>query len=426
MSSNQPSRSGSLLSKILLVVAGLLTALVGAEVAYRIWLRIDERPYDQAAIRGELQGLLDESNQLRSGLSSAQPQDGSRQRCVHPFLGFDVVESLEQIAADQQRFAEGKDARTFDILLLGGSVAAGFGNFGRARLRELLREDPRFAQVNIQLLSYARAAYKQPQQLITLSYLMNLGIRPDAVINLDGFNEVAISNENAHHGVHPLQPSIGEWASRNMTAVRDPQALEHLVELRVAQSRVKERADWALSSGLLWSSIGGTLVIRWVELERQRQVAVQGKAVERMTGRSSSPVVRGPAFEGELEEVLDLAVQSWRTSSRAMDAICDREGIHYLHVLQPTLHEEGSKPLTRKERRVGKASAAWRNAVRTGYPLLRTAGGELREEGVAFLDATQAFAAQAETLYQDPCHFSQEGQRILAERIAEGFLASHP
>jgi hypothetical protein len=68
----------------------------------------------------------------------------------------------------------------------------------------------------------------------------------------------------------------------------------------------------------------------------------------------------------------------------------------------------------------------WKRGVLEGYPLLRGAGAELAARGVPFLDASRTFADVRETLYFDACHFGPEGNRILAEAIAEAFLARLP
>jgi hypothetical protein len=95
-------------------------------------------------------------------------------------------------------------------------------------------------------------------------------------------------------------------------------------------------------------------------------------------------------------------------------------------VLQPTLHDTGSKPLTEEERANGKASQSWVWAASEGYPLLRSRGESLRAAGVHFVDASQVFAGVETTLYHDACHFRLEGNVILCEFIAPEILAALP
>ena len=53
-----------------------------------------------------------------------------------------------------------------------------------------LKSHPRFANQEIVLLNTAVGGYKQPQPLMVVSYLLALGAHFDAVINIDGFNDV--------------------------------------------------------------------------------------------------------------------------------------------------------------------------------------------------------------------------------------------
>jgi hypothetical protein len=107
-----------------------------------------------------------------------------------------------------------------------------------------------------------------------------------------------------------------------------------------------------------------------------------------------------------------------------MDALCRRRGIRYLHVLQPTLHDEGSKPLTEDERRAGAEPEIWALGARLGYPKLRARARSLAAAGVEVLDATRAFADVRETLYYDVCHFAPAGNLLLGELVAERLLAA--
>jgi hypothetical protein len=65
----------------------------------------------------------------------------------------------------------------------------------------------RFRGKEIVILSLATGGYKQPQQLMALTYLLALGAHFDLVINVDGFNEVALpAAENVPQGYSPYYP----------------------------------------------------------------------------------------------------------------------------------------------------------------------------------------------------------------------------
>jgi hypothetical protein len=112
------------------------------------------------------------------------------------------------------------------------------------------------------------------------------------------------------------------------------------------------------------------------------------------------------------------AVRSWIEGSRSLQAICEARSIAYLHVLQPTLHDTGSKTLTGDEIVGSRAPDAYIDGVHLGYPRLREAAGSLRNLGIHFLDASMIFKDVKEGIYVDNCHFNLAGNRLLARAIA--------
>ena len=78
------------------------------------------------------------------------------------------------------------------IAVTGGSVAWSFHMHGTARLKALLQNAPALADKEIVFVNLAVSGYKQPQQLMTLNYMLILGAQFDIVINIDGFNEAAL------------------------------------------------------------------------------------------------------------------------------------------------------------------------------------------------------------------------------------------
>ena len=154
---------------------------------------------------------------------------------------------------------------------------------------------------------------------------------------------------------------------------------------------------------------------------RKRYVAIARRYVEYMTD-APDIVVSGPPFPTSTEAARELVLRNWFESSRSLDALCRARSIHYLHVLQPTLNDPGSKPLTAAEIKDGTCLPSWLDGVRYGYPRMRELGARLREIGVQFVDGSYAFRDVGETLYHDPCHFSQRGNELLAELIAASIL----
>lgn len=339
---------------------------------------------------------------------------------VHPYLGFDLEQTPAQIDEGIASQRDGVDA--FDILLVGGSVAADHGYWGRPALFEALAADPRLAGQKLRLFNFARPAHKQPQQLASVEHLFALGFEPDAVISADGFNELAIAGANAERGMHPSYPADSQWLPLLSRSSEDSRSFELAAGVFARRDMLLGAIDSAASSVLLTSALAARPLLAEVN-RRQKEYAA---AVEHLTvhlGKSTGgKALRGPGFPRGEEDVLALSVHVWSESSRSLAGICAIRDIPCVIVLQPTLHDQGSKPLTAREVEKGDAAEVWKRAVRRGYPLVREAGAALRAEGVPFCDASGVFREHEEELYADVCHFGEAGHRIFAKEVARGLL----
>jgi hypothetical protein len=98
----------------------------------------------------------------------------------------------------------------FFIGVFGGSVASDYAIFQVQNqiLPKYLKQLPGLKDKEFVILSFATGGYKQPQQLLILNYFLALGQELDMVVNIDGFNEVALSNLNNKNKVDLAMPSI--------------------------------------------------------------------------------------------------------------------------------------------------------------------------------------------------------------------------
>ena len=391
------------------------------------------------------------ANENGAAVAAAAGQPGFMwQEMLHPFLGFVIDPDLNLMPGRSSRNLvinnhgfyrrpeDRGDAPTilgappavaasgrFRVGIFGGSVAFIFSTAGAAALAaELARDGVVAAPEDVQVVSYALGGYKQPQQLLTLAYMLALGERLDAVVNIDGFNDVVLSvAENAASRVYPYYPR--GWGER-VRAVPDPRLT--LLQGEVVYLR-QRRADLAgaFSGRLAAASVTANLV--WRALDR-RAAATVGEADARLAGyrtpRRRPAVARGPDFRhDDRDALLAGAVALWARSSREMHDLCSARGIGYHHFLQPNQYDEGSKPLSAAERsRAFDADSIYRPVVVAGYPLLRRAGREMAADGVAFHDLSDVFAGVEEPLYVDTCcHFSRRGNVLLAQAVAAAIAA---
>jgi hypothetical protein len=422
----EPSAAGrwswkrKLVLQLALVPLLLAAVELGARVAFS---------WDAEAARAELMKLVGSMNaQVPDPYETDEELEVDlealdQKLLLHPYYGWDKKSSLDDLARSVKHFRESADD-DFDILVLGGSVAARFARHGEERLAELLRADARFAEREVRFHNFARGGFKQPQQAAELAYLFALGLEPDAVINIDGFNEIALSIRNEELGMHPLYPSSAFWSHFAKGREVDPEALDLQLTTWSLQREAHRVARGAIEGVQLESALLGSLALKKVRRLRVEWAVAQQAYTNHVSGRAGEAVVHGPSYAPGTESMLAITARNWVESSRSMRALCAERGALYLHVLQPTLADANSKPPSADEEDYLRSLREDLAAIRAGYDRLRQSGVELERAGVHFVDATDLFADIEETRYVDHCHFGPKGNRQLAERIVAAFLAA--
>ena len=435
MTDPKPARGGPRrpLRRLFLVLLALPAGLLVAELAYRGWCLASGSPYRSAALQRELVHIVETMNQPVPTAPGRQVDDVEAPvpvgHVVHPYYGFEVSDAHGMMATQSMRYRgrpRGEPGEPYLVVIVGGSVSGMLAVDGGERLRERLAADPRLQDRAIEVLNHGRGSFKQPQQQMLFSWLLALGIEPDVLINVDGFNEVALGNHNASLGLHPLYPHWTRWGHLAGIGANDPVSMDLAQEVWLRQRSATRLLQRTLDGGWHRSALAGRFVASRLYGLRREWGDFQRRYLERISGERADAPVRGPAAPRGTGQSLAVIAHAWQRSSRAMQAACDDLGITYLHVLQPTLHDAGSKPLTAEEVRTGGAPEAWVEGVVEGYPLLRAAGAELRAQGVHFADLSGVFAEVTEPLYFDACHVFAEGSELFAERIAEELLAVLP
>ncbi len=427
-----PGTAGRSLRRWAPRIALALSSLLAAELAVRLFLLVRGAPQGSAAVAGELRTVLGHfGDNLTARLLEQEPGlDPIREaehRIPHPYHGWETLEGLQTLEEDYALLPAGRpDA--YEVWIVGGSVAYLFAKSeGLQRLSRVLQADPRFAHRSVVIRNYARTEFKQPQQATLVCYLLSLGLAPDALIDLDGYNEAGLALTNVALGAHPVYPSIVGWSAQ----VPPPAADRELDRLKAELAGLRERGRRIGEAVLRWRLDRSALVSRsallYVRSCQRRWSDLVAEYADWVRRRRDEPALRGPHLEdGGPEAVLEAALTNFVESSRTLKSLCAARGAAYLHVLQPTLHDEGSKPFSAEERALPPLRPSSREAILKAYPRMRAAGERLRAEGIAFEDATDVFRGVEETLYFDAIHFGQRGNVLLGERIARAFLASLP
>jgi hypothetical protein len=415
----------SLRRKLLTLVLATVVWTLAAEVAYRVYRACVGRPYGAEAAEVRLDELIVTLHGMQFMPQAAKADRALAGIMIHPYQGYNLADYTLSGQSHRSYFATPEADSCFDLVLIGGSVAAEFGNYSSKFLVPVLQSDPRLAGRKVRLHNVACQGHKQPQHTLTLHWLLSQGWKPDGVLLLDGFNELAVAAENASAGISPLFPYWIEMQLRLGSAATDPEDLVLLGRAVLARDEAEvlraRFARWPMTS----SALAGSWEIHALEGAVRR---AQGRIREIMDhdaakhGGARSLTISGPPFDHAEAAVREQSIEAWREGSRSMQALCRARGIPFLHVLQPTAGDSGSKPLTSEEAQAAAKPKHWADAIARGYPRLRQVGAELAAEGVQFLDATGVFAGHGERIYRDNCHFGDAGCAILGPLVAEAFL----
>ncbi len=430
MSPDTPtSKTRHIIRRSGLVLLAMATTLLLAEGGLRCWLRVRGEPFDSAQAEAEISSILQGVAGLAEGVAQAPGAEGgatSKDRLrprsnyiLHPYTGYSHSQGLATTEEAIQYFSAGQPRDEYSVFIMGGSVAAGLQSSGAQALEDILGNDLGLDGRSMRLFGFAVPGYKQPQQLLLLTFLLAQGCSPDLVINLDGLNELRVTLSNTRKGLDPIFPSVGHWASllgsTHGGITDDPGLLYGMLR---PQQEATDLALAALRQGHVRSALLTRQTLSRLRHLRAEWAAGQELVVEARAERNQTGASAGFGGVASRKLALDHGIRTWYESSLGMHDLCSPKGIRYLHWLQPTLHDAGSKPIHPAEQVNGIGEKGMNQEVVLGYPLLRERLGELRGRGVEALDTSDAFQNETRRIYRDSCHLTSDGNRLLLERVA--------
>jgi hypothetical protein len=409
------------------IVAVVVVIELGGAVA---WSLLHGTTFSWAAAnahRAEVAAALGVTPQGTGGTGEGAAQAAARSTvALHPYFGFVTDATPGTIGGfaisafgfvdDASPLRKGGSDR-YVVGLVGGSVALQLGLYAGGELTAALARSKQLAGRHIEIVRLGLGGWKQPQQLLAVQLLSLLGGHFDCIINLDGFNEVALVAENVPLGVPAWFPRGWAGLLDARPTPAQQRRVGHLVVLG------DDRREWLRWGERFWWSPAAQLV--WTVADRrlgQQLAAVEVEAAAAAAAASAGTfAATGPgAGNRDVAAARTEMVAVWQRSSRALHELCRQRGIRYCHFLQPNQYVADSKPIGGDEALLALAPEhPYAAGVREGYPQLQAAGAALRADGVSFHDLTRIFADHPEPLYVDTCcHLGRTGNVLLAEHIA--------
>lgn len=339
------------------------------------------------------------------------PLDTEQEMSLHPYIGY-VMNPQYQDGINSLGFRgelPDKNSAHYSVGIFGGSVAHMYAVVESENLQQQLAQNLNKDTKDIAIYSFAVPGHKQPQQLMTLTYLYSLGYLFDLVINIDGFNEAALSYVESHkQGVTSYYPRNWHVLSRTNMGFRSRILAGILIGIRNTQNSMA-RFSWGRSQSV--KNIMANLHYRVTLLVQQSLLA------EKMQYQTGGPELAHE--QNNLVPIEDKIVEMWTQSARQMDRISKANGAHYIEILHPNQYIQNSKPFSKEELMYFvKSGHPYAKPASYIYPKIIKEAQKLHDEGINIVDSTKLFINHPETLYLDDCcHYNKKGYGLLHQEI---------
>ena len=318
----------------------------------------------------------------------------------------------------------------FIVAIFGGSVANNFvvDEYINQRLSKKLKSYPEFANKEIVFLNFGNGGYKQPQQLLILNYFLALGQELDLVLNIDGFNEVALSNLNNKAQIELGMPSVQHIQPlRNLASNVSAEVMSAIVQINDRKKQLKASIDKLQTCQLaLCHAVTSLKVKQLVNNYQQAIVKYDTEVKKSNTDTANSGIVYVPKADSVLPDraAFDKMASMWYQSSIGMNQILSSRKIKYFHFIQPNQYYPTKRVFTAKEKETAiSKDSPYIEGVKKGYPVLLSKIDDLQKAQVNVFSAVNILDNTKETVYKDACcHYNSVGEEVLANYISSSII----
>lgn len=318
----------------------------------------------------------------------------------------------------------------FVIGVFGGSVANDFtlnsivnNSRGNDGFIKYLKNLPQLKDKEIIILTFAGGGYKQPQQLLLLNYFLSIGQEFDLVINIDGFNEVALSNLNNQAQIELALPSVQHIQPLTGLANNDLSVMKAIVEISELKDKLLTAINKLESCKLALCHSFRSLQVKQFLDNYQKEVITYDEQIARKSNKigGSDSLVYFTKMPAVLEDEVayEKMTKIWYDSSLTMNQILFSRNIPYVQFIQPNQYYPTKRVFTEDEKVLIIENHPYAEGVRKGYPVLLSKVNDLQKENVNVFNAVNILDDEKGPVYRDACcHYNVIGETILEKYIA--------
>jgi hypothetical protein len=330
----------------------------------------------------------------------------------HPYFGYESPRTR----ASEKILSEVGDG-DFVIGILGGSVAASFGDYAidhPGHFESLREAIPAFGRKNLRIVTLADGGYKQPQQFFVVAYFID---KLDLVINIDGFNDALPFHLLP---VYPLEfPRFPQFLGRTSQGgikTSIGRAARWIYKYMTYAPTTNKLHGLSRSSlyFLCWYNLSD-LLYRVVRASEALYYASEFEIHQSEDLRKASRI-----------ELIQKRIPIWKKYTILEDDFVRKlKGKPVFFFLQPNQYLKNSKPFSEQEKQKA-FDPVWHESNQEMMVLLKAAAQDLRRSGVPVVDLTGIFSETKETVYQDDCcHVNDLGNEIMVDAIVSSIVLNH-
>ncbi|MEG4585057.1 hypothetical protein QUA54_07375 [Microcoleus sp. MOSTC5] len=318
----------------------------------------------------------------------------------------------------------------FIIGVFGGSVASNYGIFEVQNkiLPRYIKQIPAFKDREFVILSFATGGYKQPQQLLILNYFLALGQELDMVVNIDGFNEVALSNLNNKTQIDLAMPSIQHILPLTNLANNSlsTKAMKATIAIKENKARINQGLESLQHCSLAACDALTSVYVQNLVNNYKRDVIKFEKARTKQQKDDSGSVIYINTNKSVLQDSVafqEMAL-NWAKSSIFMHKVLSASNVPYFHVLQPNQYYQTKRVFGEAEKQIAlNKDTPYARAVQIGYPALFKKFPNLEKNNINIVNAVNVFDKTKEAVYVDSCcHYNQAGEVVFSNYVGRSIL----
>jgi len=249
----------------------------------------------------------------------------------------------------------------------------------------------------------------------------------DMVINVDGFNEVALSYLNNKAGTEVSMPN--DYIFSPLIALANRDFSTEQLELSLEVLQLKNRVQNTLNR-LSECRLATCYMLRWSQakyfLNRYREKAQRFSQLKKEAGKGSLVYLKRVEKPLGDPEVLERIVDLWFNSSLGMNDLLAARKIPYFEFIQPNQYYSTNRQFSADEKKIAfDEKSQYKEGAIKGYPKLLAKVSSLQAAGVRVFNAANVFDETRDIVYRDNCcHYNDLGNDVLSRYIGQSIVTA--